>query len=372
MKWQLAIVGGGPAGLALAIHAARHNLRAVVCERQAYPVDKACGEGLMPKGVHELERLGVSLPSAQLSPFHGIRYLQEDGTQVEAAFRSGPGWGVRRTTLVEALRRTALDAGAVIQPGVAVRRIQRHPTGVTLWTDQEAFEAELVVAADGLASPLRASQQLTVHGSRRPRRYGLRRHFRVSPWTEMVEVHFAAGVEAYVTPVGKEQIGVAFLFERSPESISFDALLGRVPVLEHRLRAAPAVSEARGAGPLWQNARTRVLDRFALLGDAAGYVDALTGEGLTLGLRGAGHLGAILPQVLASEASRHSLLPYQRAAQRDFRAYSTLTRALLLIARRPWLRRAAIHHLALHPRLFATPVSWVGSGSLRTALSRGS
>ncbi|MCC5691560.1 hypothetical protein, partial [Klebsiella pneumoniae] len=140
----------------------------------------------------------------------------------------------------------------------------------------------MLVAADGLHSPLRRAAGLDVE-SAGPRRFGLRQHFRVAPWGARVEVHFAGGVEAYVTPAGAQRVGVAFLWEDGAvERVRFDALLARFPALAERLAGAAPDSAPRGAGPLLRRVRGRVADRFALVGDAAGYVDAVTGEGLSL------------------------------------------------------------------------------------------
>nr|UXE45711.1 kynurenine 3-monooxygenase [uncultured bacterium] len=356
MKVDIAVVGGGPSGLALAIHAARRGLAVRVYERRRYPLDKACGEGLLPKGLAALERLGVSLSDAEATRLEGVRYVQEDGHTVEARFRGAGGLGVRRTALAEVLRARAQSAGVEVHPGVAVRGLQRREAGVRLWTDAEEIEAQLVVAADGLASPIRRQEGLEAASSRMPRRYGVRCHFQVAPWTHFVEVHFGPGAEAYVTPVGTKCVGVALLFERTAKPVSFAELLAQFPHVTKRLQGSLPDNAPLGAGPLWQAARSRVLDRLVLLGDAGGYVDALSGEGLSLSLQAAEVLGALLPTALASGASRRSLLPYERACLRAFRGYERLTRALLFMARRPPIRRRALEFLARHPRALQTIV----------------
>ena len=104
---DLLVVGGGPAGLATAIHGARAGLHVVVAERRGGAIDKACGEGLMPHTLRHLQGLAVH-PLGK--PIRGISY--RDGTRhVEAKFRRGTGRGVRRTVLHGALLDAAVEAG---------------------------------------------------------------------------------------------------------------------------------------------------------------------------------------------------------------------------------------------------------------------
>ena len=119
-------------------------------------------------------------------------------------------------------------------------------------------------------------------------RFGLRRHFTIEPWTGLVEVHWADDLEAYVTPVDDDLVGVALLTSRREP---FDVQLKEFPALAERLEAARAAGDepgaTMGAGPLRQRSRARVSGRVLLVGDAAGYVDALTGEGIAVGLASA-------------------------------------------------------------------------------------
>ena len=355
---DVAIVGGGPAGLALAIHAARQGLVTRLFERQGLPRDKACGEGLLHPGLRELEALGarVHLTPEDCAPITGIRYLQEDGTSVEGRLPAPGGLGIRRLALERALEHVAHEAGVELREHCQVLGLERGPECARLTlAGGEQVEARLVVAADGLASPLRQAQGLDRAVSpRAPRRFGLRQHFRMAPWSPLVEVHFARGVEAYVTPAGAERVGVAFLWEDGALQgrVGFAELLHHFPVLGARLEGVPSDSTPRGAGPLLRRVRARALDRFVLVGDAAGYVDAITGEGLTLAFRSAAELGRRLPEVLAQGATRESLAAYERAVRPHHRRYVFFTRMLLTLARRPGLRARVLRQLARHPALF--------------------
>ncbi len=331
---DLLVAGGGPVGLAAALHARRAGLDVGVVEPRAGVIDKACGEGLMPGALAALADVGVD-PDGR--PLSGIRYL--DGTHVaEAPFRRGPGRGVRRTTLHAALAAAAADAG-IGTDHRPVRAVEDR--GDHLLVDGEP--TRYLLAADGLHSPVRRLLGLD-RPVRGRRRYGQRGHLPVTPWTSMVEVHWSAIGEAYVTPVAGDLVGVAVLSDvRRPVA----DLLPCFPRLAHRLAGAD-LAPVRGAGPLRQRASRRVAGRVLLVGDAAGYVDALTGEGLALGLAQA---RAAVAAVAAGRPDR-----YEPAARRLGRRHELLTHALLRATRRPAVRRRLVPLAAAAPRVFGAAV----------------
>lgn len=335
---DLLVAGGGPVGLATALHAARAGLDVAVVEPRPGVVDKACGEGLMPGAVAALADLGVRPAGHEIA---GIRYVGagRPGAAVEAPFRQGPGLGVRRTALHACL------VDAVAAAGVPVE--QRAVASVRDIGDRVVVDGEparYLVAADGLHSPVRR-----LLGLDRPaggtRRYGQRRHLAVAPWTSFVEVHWSRIGEAYVTPVGPEEVGVAVLTrERRP----WAELVGSFPELAARLDV-PATSSVRGAGPLRQRARRRVAGRVLLVGDAAGYVDALTGEGIALGLAQARvAVGAVV-------ADRPGT--YELASRRLGWRHELLTQGLLTATRSPAVRDRLVPAATRLPWVFAAAVN---------------
>jgi menaquinone-9 beta-reductase len=354
VDFDVAVVGGGPAGLATAIFASRAGLSTVLFEKSGGPPDKACGEGLMPPGVRVLGALGARthIASSDCTPFLGVRYVQEDGSSCEGRLPE-PGLGIRRTALTSALARRASECGVEVRWNCLVEGFARTGEAVSVTTPGGEVTAGVLVAADGIHSRLRRLAGLDCQ-ARLPQRLGLRQHFRVTPWSEFVEVHLGEGMEAFVTPVGEERVGVAFLWTKDAAAgpVAIDAFLGRFPAVAARLVGSPADSRARGAGPLAQRARSRVTDRMVLVGDAAGYMDAITGEGLSLALVAAQVLGEILPAALERGATRETLLPYERACAREFRRYALVCRCLLGLTGRPRVRRRIVHFLGGHPRLF--------------------
>ncbi|TCO38998.1 flavin-dependent dehydrogenase [Kribbella antiqua] len=290
---DLLVAGAGPAGAATAIRAALCGLSVVVVEPRSAPIDKACGEGIAHSACGYLDRLGVRLSGR---PFYGIRYLDAQH-QVDARFDAGPGLGVRRT----ALHASLIDRLAELEVPVLDRRvgaITQNTSSVTA----AGITARYLAAADGLHSGIRRQLGLnagagnrSTGGSAAPRlaapatsgaagavRRGLRQHFSVAPWSDLVEVYWSSLGEAYLTPVADDLVGVAIL---TSERGTFDSHLEAFPALRQRLRGAPAASSVMGAGPLRQRVSGRVAGRVMLVGDAAGYVDALTGEGIAVALR---------------------------------------------------------------------------------------
>jgi flavin-dependent dehydrogenase len=328
---DLLVAGGGPAGLVTALHAARAGLDVEVWEPRPGAVDKACGEGLMPGALAALQDLGVDPPG---HAFHGIRYVGGDRC-ADAAFRHGAGRGIRRTTLHGTLSVAAAAAGARIEQR-AVSELRQDDDAVRA----DEVVARHVVAADGLHSPLRRALGLDAAPARY-RRYGLRRHFRTGPWSPFVEVHWAPEVEGYVTPVADDLVGVAVL---ASSKGSFDARVRALPSLAALLAGAEPAGDVRGAGPLRQGARRRVAGRVLLVGDAAGYVDALTGEGLALAFAQA---GAAVRAITGGTVPR-----YERDWVRLTRRYRWLTGALLLGTRPRPARRALVPLARLLPPLF--------------------
>ena len=329
------VAGGGPAGLAVALGAARAGLDVVVCEKRTGTIDKACGEGLMPGALRALQALGVDPPGHEIS---GITYRQGHSV-ARARFRHGPGRGVRRTVLHDALR-SAVDAHGVRTENRTVDDVRQHADHV----ETAGLRARYLVAADGLHSPIRAAVGLAGQDSS-PARWGLRRHYALAPWTDAVEVTWAERSEAYVTPVAPDTVGVAIL---SSVRAGFDEQLAAFPALAARLASADPVSDVRGAGPLRRPTTGRVAGRVLLVGDAAGYIDALTGEGLALSLAG----GAELVRCLTAGRPE----AYDRAWSSLSRRSRWITSGLLWARTKPALAPRVVPLAARAPRLFGLAV----------------
>ena len=331
--YDLLIVGGGPAGLATAIFAASEGLSAAVLERRRFPIDKPCGEGLMPRGVRLLEAMGARIEKGL--PFEGIRYIDERNV-AEARFRDGYGLGVRRTELSRALLARAREVGVAVREETRVEAVIQWRDGATVSFAEGSLDATWIVVADGLGSLVPGAPRAGL------RRFGFRRHYRLSPWSTFVEVHWGEGAEAYVTPVGEEEVGVAILWHE--RASCWEAMLSRFGHLDERLRGAEAISSIQGAGPFRRRPRRVTAGRLALVGDASGYVDAITGEGIAIAFECA--------RALAQSLKEGGLASYESAHRRAMRRYRGTTEVVLALAAFPWLRRGVVSTLAGRSALF--------------------
>jgi flavin-dependent dehydrogenase len=321
---DLLVAGGGPAGLATALHGARAGLEVVVVEPRCGSIDKACGEGLMPHTMRQLERLGIA---ARGKPLRGISYLDGD-RHVSAPLRSCTGLLDAATTA--GVRFVHEAVGEVTQDSTSVRAGD--------------LRARYLAAADGLHSPIRRSLGLALpYGG--PRRFGIRRHMQIAPWTDDVEVHWAPRAEAYVTPVADDCVGITILTSHKG---GFDSHFGEFDALKDRVHGLPHGPD-RAAGPLRQKVRSRTAGRVLLVGDAAGYVDALTGEGLGIAF-GAAEL--LVGCVIADRPG-----DYDRQWRKMSRRYRLLTAGLLQASAYAPVRRRIVPAATALPKIFASMVN---------------
>ncbi len=329
------VVGGGPVGLAAAIEARMLGLTVTVIEPRAIAIDKACGEGLMPGALAALARLGV-MPNGY--PIRGVSY-QAGRRRVDHRFRSANGLGVRRTALSAALSERADELGVGRVTG-RIESMSQDRSGVTA----HGIAARYLLGADGLHSAVRSLAGLEIAVPKQGRRFGLRRHFAVAPWTDLIEVHWTPGVEAYVTPVSADEIGIAVL---GPAGTDYGAAIASIPELSERIGHSMPASSLRGAGPFHQRAARRSSGRVMLIGDASGYVDAITGEGIRVGLAQA----QAAVECIAADRPGY----YEREWASRTRDFRLLTAGLVAVATSP-ARPAIVPAAVAMPWAFSSVV----------------
>jgi menaquinone-9 beta-reductase len=343
------IIGGGPAGLAAAIALRLQGMHVLVVDCSCPPVDKACGEGLMPNGVESLKALGVDLDLEGAGPFSGIRFLSGPDT-VDAHFPSGFGVGMRRISLHEQLLAHAGSLGVDMRWGAKCTAA----AGGEYRVGGELVRAGHVIGADGQNSMVRRSAGLhrCWYDSFR---YGFRQHFRIEPWSEFVEVHWEADKQIYIAPVGPREIGVAVL--TTDPRIRVRAALDCFPALGRRLSYCNTSSRELGAVTRNRRLRRVTTDHVALVGDASGSVDAITGEGLSLAFLEA--------RVLAESLSHGNLALYENRHAHLFHRSRVMARLLMALSENDHLRRRVLHAAAGQPDVFASLLGFhVGQRSL--------
>lgn len=343
VKNDILIVGGGPAGLAAAIAVRQKGFAVTVMESSKPPIDKACGEGLMPDGVEALKRLGVRLGPLESAPFRGIRFV-DGGTTALAEFPGAFGLGVRRTTLHSLLADRASDEGVRLLWNTCAR-------------DLDTAGARWIVGADGRNSRIREWAGFGKCAVR-VRRFGFRRHFPVAPWSDAVEVHWGRRCQIYVTPVSAHEVCVAVV-SRHQDLRLHEALQDFPEVARHLWHRSPDLCSRRVSGANFDVERGSVTEcrrlrhvvrgNVILVGDASGSVDAVTGEGLAISFQQA--------LALADALESGDLASYETAHRRIARIPALMGKLMLLMDRRAFVRHRVIRALAAESGLFSKLVA---------------
>jgi 2-polyprenyl-6-methoxyphenol hydroxylase-like FAD-dependent oxidoreductase len=356
------VVGAGPSGAATALVLSRAGHPVTVLDRAHFPRDKACGEGLMPPGVAVLRRLGVldDVLATHTPRLRGVMYTHRGGPNAYAPFPTPAdgseqwGLGVRRTVfdavLVDALRRAPR---VTFVEGMRATGLLRDVSGVVtgVTTDGGPVVADTVIAADGLHSPTRTAAGWTgAHLGKG--RYGLAGHWKLDVRDlDRIIVTFAEQQEWYQAPVGPELLLVSTLASRQRIGVTARDYEAAARAALPALRGADLAVRPLAAGQFRQRPRTVAADGLFLVGDAAGYDDPTTGEGIGIGLLLAERLGLHLAALLSGEVDRGTAeARYRRDHTELWRNRSRVTALALLMARHPLLSRRAVARAAARPQ----------------------
>jgi flavin-dependent dehydrogenase len=334
------VAGAGPAGIAAAIAASCKGLRVTVADCRKPPIDKTCGEGLLPQAVAALENLGVTIDSRTAFPFSGIRF-SDSASSASAKFPRGRAFGLRRTVLHSRLIERATELGVSFLWGSRITGLDVR--GVSL--NGSLVPSRWIVGADGQNSSLRKLAGLDA--GRQSSRFGFRQHFSVAPWTDFVEVHWGDRCQMIVTPTNRDEICIALLC--SDSRLRIEKALAQFPEVAHHLRGANSTSVESGAVTGLSRARTVARGNVALIGDASCTIDGVAGQGLSLALQQA----APLAEALACG----DLAKYKTAHRKLTATAVRMTRLMLLLDRSAWIRRKTLRLFEAKPHLFSKVIS---------------
>ena len=373
MTADVIVVGAGPAGAATAIFLAEQGLAVRLVDRARFPRSKICGEYLSPEAPRLLDRLGaLKAVDAVASPLKGMRITAPDGTTLVGTYHAVGSWRPYREQAM-ALPREALDAILVdrvrslpVDFSEEVRVTDIHVSGDRVLgveaVDQQrrrlTLRAPLTIAADGRASVV-------------AQRLGLRRPHRLQRMALVTYVEDVPGLgpfgEIFVDPPdyailnpvapGRANLSIVVpLTHAAPFSgrldAFFDARAKQLPHLARRIAGARRVAPVRAMGPLAYRVNAPRTGGVLLVGDATGFYDPFTGEGIFNGLRAAELAAETAVRALrVGDVSAAALAGYDRARRLALRDKERVTHALQILITHRRLANLAAQLLVRRPRL---------------------
>ena len=300
----------------------------------------------MPDSRRDLLRLGVRFRrwATPIFPVFILRVedlnaktLRPLSSRVEKRLRD-----LRRVDLHRQLMERAASIGVRMRWGSRVDIGSATSGGHRVTVGGEACAYRYLIGADGEASRVRRWAGLE-NGSLRSERLGFRRHYRAAPWSDVVEVHWCDIGQAYVTPIASD--GVCVVTVTSQRGLNFDSILDDLPYLRDKLRGRRIAGRDRGAVTTTRRLRRVTSGNVALVGDASGSSDAITGTGLASAFREA--------FLLAESLERDAIAGYERGHARILQLPQAMASFMTRMDRSPWWRDRAMRTLAGSPDIFA-------------------
>jgi flavin-dependent dehydrogenase len=357
---DVVVVGASLAGATCAIELASLGHSVVLIDRAQFPRRKTCGEGLFPPGVEVLRKHGLLeslLPDARVVDSLRIRMNDQ---AVEAPLSRGLTLGIRREKLDNAVLELAVGSGVEVRLGVTANGLTEDDASYTgVRTSKGDIAARVVIAADGLRSRLRRLAGLDKPA--KSQRFGVSARYSV-PYeaAPRIDIFVCRSYELYVTPVHKNVVNLALLLDRSRSRQlggnlrqAFDSIILEAGVLAD---GGELLDEPLAAGPFPASATRAWRSNLLLAGDAAGFFDGISGEGMSLALVSAQQCAQAVHAYLSDGREKH-FAAYDRRRRHLARNSTLLARLSLFLAAHPSLGERVIGNLARRPATFAKLVA---------------
>jgi geranylgeranyl reductase family protein len=359
---EVVVVGGGPAGCATAIFLKERGHDVLLVDSARFPRDKICGEGVSPEAWRLLRAMGAAdrVRAHGPKPLRGMRLTSPDGTSFVGEYGGArePGFALRRFDLDLALLETVRARGIDVAEDTRATDVRVEGgvvTGLSLSRGSgpgTVCGARLVVAADGRGS-LVARRLGLLREHPRLRKFAVRGHFEdVLGLGDYGEMHVGGGGYCGIAPLSRTAANVAFVLDRREMAKAggdvlafYRDTLRRWPRIAERLAGARLLGTPRAIGPLALEARGVSAPGALLVGDAAGFYDPFTGEGVTLALRSA-EMAADVGSRALRRGPPHDLREYDRLRRAATRHKFRLNHLLQFVVEWPGLSNAVAARLA--------------------------
>ena len=319
VSYDIGIIGAGLAGLAAAIELAEKGYKVILIEKEHFPFHKVCGEYISNESRNYLERLGLDMTSLGVAEIKKFSLSNEKGNQVKADLGLG-GIGISRYKLDDKLAQIALDKGVILLQGLRVESIEFNVSDEThsIHTRDGVYTARVVLGAFGKRSKLdKSMQRKFMHraGQSVTNYVGIKYHVRLEFPEDLIELHLFPGGYCGISKVEDDRYCLCYLStsealkeRRGNIELLEEEVLSKNPRLKERLSGAKKLySDPLSISQIEFGNKETVKDHVLFIGDAAGMITPLTGNGMSMALRSSHQIVPLVDAFLRGSINRRKL-----------------------------------------------------------------